>query len=315
VRLVADDDRVGLGDVAGVADEPLVGLDRDGPVGGVLAAQQRGCHALGVATVLQLPVELVDEVATVGQDEDPAGARGVHEAHCGDGLAGAGRVLEPEPLVGVGIVGRLVELVLVERRDLGVVVGLGLVLGLVLVTDVDLDVERLEVLGIVAVLVVDVVLDDRDRLGLGLGVVLVVVDGEHGRRRRGGRGAVALRLGQQRRQRARQRVHLVGVQRRAVGELGLVLGEDALEAEHEGVVPSPFRRRLLGARVDLLQRGVERAPASRARADRVLDGLAGVHEGFARELLSACDVLGWGNGRGHDGHWRGISQDRLPART
>ena len=40
VRLVADDDRVGVRDLAGVADEPLVGLDRDRAAGGrlVLAA-------------------------------------------------------------------------------------------------------------------------------------------------------------------------------------------------------------------------------------------------------------------------------------
>ena len=45
VRLVADDDRVGAGDVAGVAHEPLVGLDRDRPVGGVLALEQRAADA------------------------------------------------------------------------------------------------------------------------------------------------------------------------------------------------------------------------------------------------------------------------------
>ena len=35
----------------------------------------------------------------MGEDQDAAGARGVDEAHRGDGLAGAGRVLEPEALV------------------------------------------------------------------------------------------------------------------------------------------------------------------------------------------------------------------------
>ena len=41
VGLVADHDRVGVGDLAGVADEPLVGLDRDRAVGVVAALQQR----------------------------------------------------------------------------------------------------------------------------------------------------------------------------------------------------------------------------------------------------------------------------------
>ena len=41
VRLVADDDRVGVGDLARVADEPLVGLDRDRAVARVLVAEQR----------------------------------------------------------------------------------------------------------------------------------------------------------------------------------------------------------------------------------------------------------------------------------
>jgi hypothetical protein len=41
VRLVADDDRVGVGDLARVAHEPLVGLDRDRAVGVVGVAEQR----------------------------------------------------------------------------------------------------------------------------------------------------------------------------------------------------------------------------------------------------------------------------------
>ena len=98
VRLVADDDRVGVGDVAGVADEPLVGLDRHRAVGRVLVPEQRGGDALRVAAVAQLAVELVDEVAAVGEDQHAAGARGLDEADGGDGLAGAGRVLEPEAL-------------------------------------------------------------------------------------------------------------------------------------------------------------------------------------------------------------------------
>ena len=145
----------------------------------------------------------------------------------------------------VGIVGLLLELVGV--RALGVVlVVVGVVLGLVVVTDVDLDVERLEVLGIVAVLAVLVILvvvllvGDRD--GLRLVVHLVVVDGEHRDRGCDDRAAVdALGIGEQRGERARERVDLVRVQRRAVGELGLVVGQHALETEHERIAPAPFR--------------------------------------------------------------------------
>ena len=105
VRLVADDDRVGVGDLAGVADEPLVGLDRDRAVGRVLALQQRRADPVAVAAVAQLADELVDEVAAVGQDQDAAGPRRLDEPERGDRLAGAGGVLEPEAAVGVGVLG------------------------------------------------------------------------------------------------------------------------------------------------------------------------------------------------------------------
>ena len=102
VRLVADHDRVGVGDAVGVADEPLVGLDGDRAVGVVRAVQQRRREAVLVAAVGDLADELVDEVAAVGEDQDPAGARGLDEAERGDGLAGAGRVLEPEAAAAPG---------------------------------------------------------------------------------------------------------------------------------------------------------------------------------------------------------------------
>src|SRR5215203_5656333 len=65
VRLVADDDRVRVGDVAGVADEPLVGLDGHRAVGAVLPAHERRGDPLAVAAVAQLAEELVDEVPAV----------------------------------------------------------------------------------------------------------------------------------------------------------------------------------------------------------------------------------------------------------
>src|SRR6478735_2965270 len=68
VRLVADDDRVGVGDPLVVANEPLVGLDRDGAVGVVTAVEQRRAQPLLVAAVGDLADELVDQVAAVGED-------------------------------------------------------------------------------------------------------------------------------------------------------------------------------------------------------------------------------------------------------
>ena len=106
VGLVADDHRVGVGDLAGVAHEPLIGLDGDRSVGGVLADQQRLAEAGRVITAgLDLVDELVDEVAPVGEDQRPAGAGCLDEAHRGDGLAGAGGVLEPEPAVRARVIG------------------------------------------------------------------------------------------------------------------------------------------------------------------------------------------------------------------
>ena len=109
VRLVADHDRVGVGDFLVVADEPLVGLDRDRPFGVVAVAHQRRAQALLVAAVGDLADELVDQVAAVGEDQDAAGAGRLDEADRGDGLAGAGRVLEPEAAGRAGIVGGLLD--------------------------------------------------------------------------------------------------------------------------------------------------------------------------------------------------------------
>ena len=122
VGLVADDDRVGARDLAGVAHEPLVGLDRHGALGRVLALQQRAADALRVAAVAQLAVELVDEVAPVGEDQHPARLGGLDEAERRDRLAGAGGVLEPEALGRVGVLGLLGErvvLVLAPRPSRG----------------------------------------------------------------------------------------------------------------------------------------------------------------------------------------------------
>ena len=82
-------------------------------------------------------------------------------------------------------------------------------------------------------------------------------------------GALAeLQLGLQRDQRARQGVHLVGVERRAVGQVRLLVGEQPLEAEHQRIGAPPLDRRLAATGVQLRYRVVERraARACRARA-------------------------------------------------
>ncbi len=336
VRLVADDDRVGARDLAGVAHEPLVGLDRHRSLDRVLAEQQRTGDALGVAALAQLAVELVDEVAPVREDQDAAGLRGLDEAQRGDRLAGAGGVLEPEALGGVGVLGLLGQRLLVVLALVdpvaGLLVGLALGLGVLLLVLALVVCEQLlgelVLVGFVVVIVlvgrrtldgaellVVLVLLVLVLLGVALGLVLVVVRaripvrlgvlvrarrrsvvGTEDRRRgqqlgRGrGRGdatvalgARALRLGQQRRERARERIDLVGREHGAVGKLRLVVGEQSLQAQQQREVPAPFRRGVLGARVELGQRAIQRAPARGARRQRDRWILALVQEAIAHE--------------------------------
>src|SRR3712207_7971790 len=61
-----------------------------------LFRSKRAGDAVRVPAVAQLAVELVDEVAAVGEDEDATGPAGLDEAERGDRLSGAGRVLEPD---------------------------------------------------------------------------------------------------------------------------------------------------------------------------------------------------------------------------
>ena len=67
-------------------------------------------------------------------------------------------------------------------------------------------------------------------------------------------------LGLERDQRAGQRVDLVGEQRRAVGQVRLLLGEQPLEAQHQRELAPPLDRRLA--------RGPRRSPSARRRARR-----------------------------------------------
>jgi hypothetical protein len=258
-----------------VADEPLVGLDRDRPVGIVATVEQRRPQPLLVAALGDLADELVDQVAAVGEDQDAAGARGVDEADRGDRLAGAGRVLEPEAPLGTRVLGRLLDrLVLVVGRPL-------------------LPVPRLLVGGeLLLVLLVEG--------GLAVGGDDLL-----------DRGAVlggGLLLGDQLGQRAGERVDLVRVQLRPVAQLRRLLGEQPLQPEQQLEVAPPLDRGVLRPFVELLQGAVEGAAPCRARRQR-LRPLAVEQEGLTGELRRPLDVVTrWncrprGNfgGLGHEG--------------
>jgi hypothetical protein len=94
---------------------------------------------------------------------------------------------------------------------------------------------------------------------------------------------VAEVLGEQRGQRAGERVDLVGREDCAVDELRLVLREEALEPQQQRVVPAPLDRRILRARVELGERGVERTAAGGAGRKRGRGILDVEDEGFAGE--------------------------------
>ena len=281
MRLVADDDRVGVGDVAGVADEPLVGLHRHGAVGSVLAAQQRGRDAVAIAAVAQLAVELVDQVAAVREDQDRAGPRGLDEAERGDGLAGPGRVLEPEAAGGVGILGLLLDRQGV-RVDLAALVPVLRLLGLVLV---------------------EILLAGDARRGQRAV--------QRGQRAVGDRVAVLLSLGQQLGQRARQGVDLMRGEHRAVGEHRLVQREQPVEPQQQRPALAPRDRRHLGTRVQFGERGVQRPAACRTGGEDDGGILPLGDERLAREARGALDVIECWNGRDRVGHWRDFGHERL----
>ena len=66
--------------------------------------------------VAKLAVELVHQVAAMGQDQNPAGPRGLDEADGGDRLAGARRMLEPESALRSRVLRRLLDRLLVGVR-------------------------------------------------------------------------------------------------------------------------------------------------------------------------------------------------------
>src|SRR5205085_10606235 len=74
-----------------------------------------------------------------------------------------------------------------------------------------------------------------------------------------------LGLGHQSGERSRERVELVGGELGAIGQMRPLLGEEALEAQHQRVLALPLDRRDVAAGVDLGYRVLERAAARRAR--------------------------------------------------
>ena len=170
----------------------------------VFAGEDHVGEALAVAVVGELAPELVDEQAAVGQDQHAFGAGGLDEAGGRDRLAGGGRVAEAVAPLGARVLVR-------RRREL---------VGLAVVVELDGDV----------VLVLFLFLDEL----------------------LGGDGAVAvaplpfavllLDRGDQLGEHPGERVHLVAAQLGAGGEVRRLLGEHALEPEHERVAHLPLGR-------------------------------------------------------------------------
>jgi hypothetical protein len=263
-RAVCASSQMTIGDLARVAHEPLVGLDGHLTVRAVLSLQQRRADALGVAAVAQLAVELVDEVAAVGEDQRAAGARRLDEAERGDRLAGAGGVLEPEALARVGILGRLGQLIgVLTARVLPVLWLVGLVAVLILF--------------VVELLLAGDRGGRRVRFGPGLGHRAAV--------------AVAQRVGEQRGQRARERVDLVRGEDGAVDQRRLGDREHPLESEQQRELAAPLDRGDGRAGGHLGQRGVERPAPRGAGRERGREVVALRHEGFTGEAGGPLDVV------------------------
>ena len=190
----------------------------------------------------------------MGEDQNAAGSRGLNEAERGDRLARAGGVLEPEAAVGARILGDRIRGRLLLGL-LGRVPVERLLVGKLVALDLDL--ARVELLG---------------RLAAAVAAAQVLLD-----------------LRDQRDQRAGQRIDLVRVEQRAVREVRLLLDEQAFQAKQQRVVAPPFHGGLVPARLQLLERGVERCPTGRVLGQRERRILAGQHEALARELLGTCE--------------------------
>ena len=174
---------------------------------------------------------------------------GVDEADRGDGLAGAGRVLEPEAALGAGVLGGLLDrlLVLVGRLLLPV---------LRLLVGRELLVLLVELVAVGAVAV--------ERLAVGVGRRGLSAPSRPSPlavrpRRRPSTCCSAISSARV----PGERVDLVRVEFGAVAQLRRLVGEQALQPEQQREVAAPLDRGLLGAAVELGQRGVERRGGGR----------------------------------------------------
>ena len=261
--LVADDDRVGVGDLARVAHEPLVGLDGDRALDGRAPCRARAagrrrasCSRGRRSSPLNWSTRLRRWVRISTPPVRQASTK-----------PSAATVL-PAPVACSNQKRRVGVRVLLRSG-----VGGGLLLGLL----GRVPVERLLVVGELLVAL------DLDLAGRQLLDGLPFVGRCRCRCAAGG----GLGLGGEGDQRARQRVDLVGGEHGAVDELGLVVGEHALEPEDQRVLAAPLDRGLLAAGLDLGEGGVERAAAGRALGERVGGILALEHERLARKLFGA----------------------------
>ena len=194
-------------------------------------------HHLDVMRYLcgELTVELRNEQAPVGEDEDAHRPGCLDESRGGDRLAGRGRVPEPVAPDRARVLGGrqfLFERLLVDDAEVRVLL---------------LEVGRLDV-------------TVRAPVERFLGLALVGRDqlGEH----------------------PGERVHLVAPQLGTGCEVRRLLGQHALETEHEREAHFPLGRRRLVPGLDLGQRLVERVPARRFGREHLGRILVAVEQGL-----------------------------------
>ena len=257
-----------------VADEPLVGLDRDRAVGVVAAVEQRRAQPLLVAAVGDLADELVDQVAAVGEDQHAAGrvasmkptaatvlpapvACSNQKRRAAPGSSGASSTTSSSSSAGSssqswgsssGASSSSSSSSSLARRRRPVGVG----------SSASAAARRLAAASSSPPLPAAV-------------------------------GAADLLLGHQLGQGPGEGVDLVRVQFGAVAQLRRFVGEEALQPEQQREVAAPLDRGVLGAVVELLQRRVERAAARGPRRQR-LGPLAVEQEGLAGERRRTLDI-------------------------
>ncbi len=239
-----------------------------------MTVEHRAGDPVAIAAVAQLAMELVHQIAAVGEDQDAAGARRFDEAERRDRLARAGGVLEPEALGGVRVLGLLVQLALrlvllvLPVLRLLVLGALVLVLRALVVVLVLVEVAKIRV----------VLIDDRlERSALDAGLDVLGHDPI------GSRAVGALALGQQRGEGARQGIDLMGGEHRAVHQVRLLLGEQALQAQQQGELAPPGDRRRRVPGVDLRDSRVQRTPPRGPWRQGLLERLTVIDEAFARQ--------------------------------